>query len=597
MSSTLFACPKEVDPKKIMLFIDVNLSIKEVEAAKKSACERGETFTLWPDDKEIDQIRRDKYKYLTLDEYYGAKCKSSTPACDKLEKDLDSLKKNIDDYDYEPYELNPEKLKSILTPIKDKESVISTLIISGHDGGGEIDGDEIDGAVLKTELFEVYDSIFSREDKRSLNTILLWGCYTGTYSEASDWKSQFPAATAVVGYYDSAPLATRPASADLMEDFLLKEKDLYTSSNRDDLKKSIQNLKSILYTQPGLLINACGENIYYGHILKNGERKTFYMDSHETNKICELAKAEWKNDLKFSLSDYYEGSLDIPRIISGTKLRTMYGLVRQNEKCMKDIVDANKLGLLLFWNGVRENFSHKYNDLMVAAQKDLDGLAKEYNDVLIELEKVNSELKAAREKYNLYSDEVFGFYGDENLERLHKYIDGHKDKDEIFKKIYEFKLKNPEDDLPEDIKEMISKKPSYDHYDYKYFRDSMKDIKRQETLKVPYNEMKALREKKLQLQAVQKSGVNMPDLKEFRFPTKEITDYSRVNMIKNLRSMNNIFPGKWFQDQKDKYPNIEKAYKKIDHLLYQVDPSCMNFLDWHQYNPVKALPKNLCEDK
>src|SRR5690606_15758178 len=110
---------------------------------------------------------------------------------------------------------------------------------------------------------------------------------------AADWKSQFPAAKAIVGFYDSSPLAIRPSSANLMSDFLSKEEQLYTATDNDQLKRTIQSLDSILYVQPGMLINACSEDdMYYAHYHQDGRRKTFYFAGSDADKQCQLVLEE-----------------------------------------------------------------------------------------------------------------------------------------------------------------------------------------------------------------------------------------------------------------------------------------------------------------
>lgn len=86
-------------------------------------------------------------------------------------------------------------------------------------------------------------------------------------------------------------------------------------------------------------------------------------------------------------------------------------------------------------------------------------------------------------------------------------------------------------------------------------------------------------------------------LQGIKLPVKGTEKYPRTVLVQDLRKINNVFPKESFQKIKDKYPNLEKVYKKMDQMLYQLDPTCMNFLEWHQYNANKGAPRNQCEDK
>ncbi len=584
------ACDKVIDPSKVMLFIDTNLSLKEVEVAKKGACDRGERFVLHPDGELADKARRTFYNFLTKEEYYNNKCKNSdTPACDKLYDEVEKLKETMDDYDFEEYEMTSDNIKKALASVKDSKATISTLIVSGHDGGGEISGDYIKGAFTKSEFFEVYDEVYSGEEKKDLSSILLWGCYTGTYSEATDWKSQFPNAKAIVGFYDSAPLATRPASADLMLDFLQKEHDLYKIEDEQTLKKSIQGLKSILYTQPGMLINAChDEEIYYSHFQDGDRRKTFYLTPKDADAQCKLVQDEWAENKKGVYQYYLDGNREIPDNIRGSDIRQIYGLVRQNEKCFKDSlnIDANKVGLLLFWNGVRENFSQKYAEELAAAQKEIE-------EIVSKIKPAEDAANLAYSEYNELARELlFGvniFSGDEALLEQEKRIEEKKKLGSVYEEISKYtKLA----DLPEELRAKVYEKVEYG--------DFLRDIENREiqrTLKGKNDKVKELGRKLNEANAEAEKWRPFRYLGDIKFPQKGDEKYPRGTLVSTLRRLNDVFPTHDFQRIKEQYPNIEKAYKKMDQLLFQLDPSCMNFLEWHQFNPNKPLPRNQCEEK
>ena len=590
-SSLGYTCDKAVDPNKVMLFIDTNLSLKEVEVAKKGACDRGERFILHPDGELADKARRTFYNYLTKEEYYNNKCKESTPACDRLETEVDKLKDQMNDYDFEEYRMSPENIKKVVASVKEQKASISTLIVSGHDGGGEISGDYISGSFTKNEFFEIYEDVYGAEGKNDLHSILLWGCYTGTYSEASAWKEQFPKAKAIVGFYDSAPLATRPASADLMLDFLQKEHELYAVEDEKELKKSIQNLKSILYTQPGILINAChDEEIYYSHFQDGNQRKTFYLTPKDADAQCRLIQDEWK-DKSYTFNSYMEGSRDIPDNIRGSDIRVIYGLVRQNEKCFKDnlSVDANKVGLLLFYNGVRENFTEKYAAELEAAQKEIDELASMYPAAEEAMNKASKDLREQWDNVNRLPT----YWGDSSLEESEKMINESKDKDDVYKELYRLYSEKKDPEIPAELREKLSG----DNYAYYSFNREMKRLVEQRELKPHHDKMREAQKNYDKASEEYRKWSDFSSLQGIKLPVKGVEKYPRSVLVQDLRKINNVFPKESYQKIKEKYPNLEKVYKKMDQLLYQLDPTCMNFLEWHQFNANKGAPRNQCEDK
>ena len=590
-SEGALACNETIDSKKVMLFIDVNLSQKEVDTARKDACKRGEKFILHPDDPEINKIRSTYYKYLTKKEYYDSKCDDDTPACIKLEAEVEKYKDELDDFDFDPYEMTEEAVKKSLKSVKDKNLVISTLIVSGHDGGGEVSGDLVKGTFTKPEFFKSFDETFTTDEKNNLQTILLWGCYTGTYSETSDWKSQFPSAKAIVGFYDSAPLAIRPSSSDLMSDFLLKEEQLYTAADNAELKRAIQGLKSVLYVQPGMLINSCSEeDMYYAHYQNEGRRKTYYFPGSDADKQCQLVMEEWSSELKPQLENYLSGRNDIPEVIRGSAIRTIYGLVRQNEKCFKDNldIDANQIGLLLFWHGVVENFSHKYADLLKEAQKEIDLIGQEYQALQASAKEALLKQEAAFLEYNKHSYDYLDFEKKTKIERLREEL---KEKDEIYQKIYEA-YKDPQKAANTEILNDLALEKYHQEY-----LDELKQLhafERKDALRINWI---AVSEARQQAEEMIRKNLHLDDYGDIKLPVVGTEKYKRSVMVGDLRKLNNIFNNSFLEYPKDKYPNLEKLYKKMDNLLYQLDPSCMNFLEWHQYSPGKPLPKNQCEDK
>ena len=83
LSAHADVCPHKVDPKKTMIFIDLNGNIEEVHSAQRAACARGEKIDIIPSDFEnrnkmqIEIARLDKKK----DQICGTWVTNSSDAC------------------------------------------------------------------------------------------------------------------------------------------------------------------------------------------------------------------------------------------------------------------------------------------------------------------------------------------------------------------------------------------------------------------------------------------------------------------------------------------------------------------------------------
>ena len=189
-----------------ILFLDLNNSPKEIEAAKKAAKQRGEKLIVFPE-------RAMRY-----------------PA---------DIEQNLN-----------QKLTELKS--KNQQNKISSLIISGHDGNGHFTGSK--GSMSYSDFANILES--HPELKESVKSLYLWGCYTATPgSIINNWKPTFKNLDVIIGYDGSAPANDKLAGHNYLADALVKEKKMTSAKTDKQLKRKIidYSLFSILTNIGGSL--------------------------------------------------------------------------------------------------------------------------------------------------------------------------------------------------------------------------------------------------------------------------------------------------------------------------------------------------------
>lgn len=305
-------CSKAVDPKKVILFIDVNHSNMEIDTAQKSACLRGETLVIVPRD----------YK----------------------EQGRGLLKRN----DF------PELIEKELTQMRQQGAKLKNVTISGHDGGGLFGG--LKGSFSRQELSKVMDKF---EDVNEVQSLHLLGCYTGVKNEVINWSMLFPDLRLIGGYDGSAPASDKPAGHEYLKNLLEKEKKIISESDDKKIISNLKlNLKSLNMLNAGLYIKPlCQKD-------KKEEDEEGYL--YETLGGVKLSKMnnpagcmQKSADLKMlarSVDLYNSGEKEPPVNSASGELRTLYNEMRKNEHCPNLGVSPKVVFGLLFHEGMKKSF-------------------------------------------------------------------------------------------------------------------------------------------------------------------------------------------------------------------------------------------------
>lgn len=367
LSFAEFKCNKSVDPKKIVLFVDTNNSPKEIEGAAKAACERGNAFRKFPD---------------------------KTPA------EIDKLK-----YWQRGELVTPKTLSYELAKLAYQNIAVSSMVVSGHDGGGKVHGEY--GGVNKYEVIEGLKKAYKGKAHllNEMKSVFMWGCWSMGPSEVDVWKKELPNLKLAAGFMDMGPLNTTEASHSVLNGLLVREKKLIAEADTKKLKRAIQGIPNINVTLASVYTDAaCGDMLYYqtqgdsdAHY-DNEENPLFKSGTHfidfDENFSCKGMAPQIEKTRK-ELIKYFYGEKPLPEDKPGSEIREIYSFIRHTAKCHTEnhILNADRIFLLRFHKQVKQNFGITFSSEIGAANKEYVAL----NDLL--KKSGNSDEKRAFQAY------------------------------------------------------------------------------------------------------------------------------------------------------------------------------------------------------
>ncbi|MBK9323947.1 MAG: hypothetical protein IPM97_13560 [Bdellovibrionaceae bacterium] len=254
------------------------------------------------------------------------------------------------------------------------------LVVSGHHSKNEgfwgTNGEAslyYIGKILPKQGEEGYQE--AREFFASLQSVYLWGCYTGqlghVYRLLNGENAAFPNTKYVVGFGEKGPLNTDPLSGRMLKDVLLKESQLRngTTEQTYTLLKTIPS-----YQQRDLLI----------HKGTTFVSKIGAMTQEQFIRSC--ADSSRKEVLKNSIQliwDYYWNRIGpIPENTSKSELREAYENLQRNSYCIKmgavdlskhfgEVPSPSNVIRLIFYKNIIRNFSRLYAEHLSYTEKEL----------------------------------------------------------------------------------------------------------------------------------------------------------------------------------------------------------------------------------
>lgn len=338
-----YNCSRSVNPKKVVVFVDANKSPMESNDAERAACERGEAFKKLPPE--------------------GQSINAGT-----LEKELKKL--------------------------ADANKSVSSMVISGHDGGGNIHG--ANGGVDKYEVINAMKSAYKSKPNllSDFKSVFMWGCWTMGPSEVDIWRKELPSLKMCSGFFDMGPLNTTAASHAILHDLLVKEKSMVEEADQKKLKRIVASVQHINQTYAAVYTEAaCGDMYYYntqGDGDYTGEPTTDNLNYSAGNHFldfnknfdCKGAAEDIEKNRKL-LIKYYYGELPLPPNNAQSPVLKIYSFLRSHSKCLKEnhILNGDRVGMLRFYDSVKDNFAEVFKELnqaTLAEFKHLDNFTQKY---------------------------------------------------------------------------------------------------------------------------------------------------------------------------------------------------------------------------
>lgn len=374
-----------------VLFLDMNASFHEIEAAKAAAKKAGRGFVAFPPMSDADRKTFfDKNAAMErLANSYGKECGSAGPRCDAYKEKMKNARADVENLKAK-FEINRDKLKKFLNEQDAAGRKFGSVVVSGHDGTGSISGRL--GAIGDRAMAELFGE--STAIKDSLRSLYLWGCYTASPSGIIlNWKSQFPYLNLIAGYDGRAPLSDKPAGWKYLAGALEKEQALHAIS---DSKKLQEALKKIPFARQ--VHSAMATCDSYAN-LKDHFRLSDYTDKCED--IAQKLKARASEYECFLRADK-PGCENPPADTGAGALRQFYQLVQESEACREISQDpifrfnrATTMNLL-FYRGVVGNLTNNYQELLRESDKMLADLGAPADLRLAELDKLSRKDALAR---------------------------------------------------------------------------------------------------------------------------------------------------------------------------------------------------------
>lgn len=414
-----YKCQVSVDPKKVVLFLDTNLGHKEVEEAAKAACSRGETFKMIPSWEYDKSIPTKLQEINTLKSNYNAKCdyKNETSECKTIKANIETKKK-----EHKNKIVSSELLNKTLSNFATNNIAVTSIIASGHDGGGSIHGawekGVGDAQIDKTEIVIGLKTAYKNKPNllNQFHSVYMWGCWTMGPGEVSYWKESLPSLKMAGGFFDMGPLAETLASRTVLHDLLIKEKKITNTQDKNLIKSSISSVENINQTYASVYVQtSCGKDyLYYntkgvnnheGLNISNNPKFTPGNHFVEFDKTfnCNNVKDDLDNSLK-QFMKYYNGELPIPKDTSNGELRKIYSFSRSNSHCIKtgSMLDGDRILMMVFFENVKKNFANVFSSTITAANQEFNSLNNflgKYNPKGLPMKNFKDYFMANKSKY------------------------------------------------------------------------------------------------------------------------------------------------------------------------------------------------------
>ena len=380
-------CNKSVNPKKVVLFVDTNTSPAEIADARKAACERGETFKVIP---EVGQ------------------------------------------------KVNAGILQTELSKLAASKIAVSSMVVSGHNGGGSVHGTGTGnrGNLNKTEIVDALKTAYKNQPNllAEFKSVFMWGCWSMGPSEVDYWRRELPSLKMASGFIDKGPLNTTEATHTVLRDLLIKEKKITQEADQKKLKRIIASVEHINQTYAAVYTDAlCGDMYYYNtkgssagvYETRNRDDENFTAGTHyvDFNKSFDCKSAQ-PNIEKYrkELIPYFYGKKPLPPNDDKSPVLKIYSYIRSHAHCLKKnhVMNGDRIGMLRFFEEIKQNFATTFADEITYANMEISEMHK----MTAKDDDLKAYYDANRKKYFNPRAEVLKTKSRKDIMEMISYLDG-----------------------------------------------------------------------------------------------------------------------------------------------------------------------------
>ena len=352
-------CNRPVDQSKAVVFVNMNSTFLELDAAERAACQRGERFVAIPPlNAALAEYRRYYLPWIYgIDRNNALTRAGRTMPPAEYQVLVNNFQKKNRAKAALP-EVNKAYLEAQLRTLAASNISVKSFVISGHDGGETMGGDM--GMIAKNDVMTALKSAYSGAKAPLLNgmtSMLHWGCYTATPAEVMRMKRNFPSLKVVGGFNGGGPLSIRGASYSLMEDLLKEERHLTSATSSQEVRRLITGLDEVTTGTGAVFVTACDDEFYY-------QRGPFGrgFGRFEEFRGCPAEVRAQLATYSEEFEKYVYGTTALPTDLANNSLRGIYSYTRQYQHCIDrdSTINPNRVGLIHWSAGVLKNFEQTF---------------------------------------------------------------------------------------------------------------------------------------------------------------------------------------------------------------------------------------------
>lgn len=426
------ACNRPVDPKKVVVMMSFHAGAEEERGAIEGACARGETLLVLP--TLSPEVRRVQNQITALNSRLEAMYTQSencrTDACStQLQTQMSPLIEQQQTLSARYEEMKPnyqDQLRSFLQSSSSNGTKVTSLILSGHDGGGHYYGDN--GETTMAEISNIAkenQSVFG-----NTSSLLLMGCWSGTPDQVEQWRVIFPQLRVLGGFVGSAPASTRVAAGTYIAGLLRGEKNLLPTATRANVQSMINTVQHMNMVTAGVYIRpSCEETnsrspaYYYisgasaaeelPENMRPGLNTFANADERSVSCMRTFGGSSFRGTYDWNaVTQYYQGERE-PE--NNNELRSLYSFLRNNENCFSSgtsqaPISPDQVLMLRFFQDVKKNINKYFKTDLENMYKTIDELVAASTD---------PDIKADYEKHKkLVGTSLIGMSRKETLEQV-----------------------------------------------------------------------------------------------------------------------------------------------------------------------------------